>query len=207
MFWADVVWVSSFLIALRQAGQMIFRILPLAFCASAFTLALAPMSADAKSPGRHICDPEQRSPPQPVGVPAEPDDLAMQALGCLPRAFRLDPVREAGAQVAVRLQEEPGSLGAVYVYRTSEERRSIISQFAQRWADASVTSRLEGSFLGVWKLASVRLPDGSLLSALFEDKAASGSICLARANVAALKASRSVLGNWCMDQLRVWRAG
>ena len=189
---------------------MIFRLFPLAFCAIAFTLALIPMSTEAKSPGRHICDPEHRPPPEAVGVAAvgveaEPDNLAMQALGCLPRAYQLDLAREVGAQVAVRLHEDSGSLGAVYVYRTREERSAIIGQFAQRWADASAASRLEGFFLGDWKLASVRLPDGSRLSALFEEKVAVGSICLARANVAALKASRAVLGNWCMDRLRLWR--
>lgn len=159
-------------------------------------------------------------PALPVGSQPDTDDSAMQVMGCLPRAYVLDPARESGAQVAIRIREEPGSLAGIYAYRTLAERAALIDSFALRWMGQSTSGqsaaaqnnaatpasqRIQGFFIAGWQHASARMADGSMLLAVFEDKSAAGTMCLGRANIAALRASLPVLGNWCMDRLRLWR--
>ncbi len=168
-----------------------------------------PAPAAAKEAGSHVCPPRnppaQPAPPhgQTVTKPADGSELVM---GCLERAYPLTRLSLKGAKRAVAIAEEPNSVAALFAYKTSAERDTLIGDWIRRWMAEGVTLPQPMTFFITGHASSAwRLPDGSRVHALHPEKSEAGALCIVRADVNALRAALPVLNNWCMDRLGLWR--
>ena len=126
----------------------------------------------------------------------------VQMLGCVSRNYPLRSVETAGASFAVELEEEPGSSAVVRRYATAAERQTMILEWARRWKPGSSDpSKASTVYISGFTLSAWFLPDGSAAYAIYPDNAASGMLCLNRADGNRLPEAISVLNNWCMHRL------
>jgi len=185
-----------------------------AICMAAIAAASAlALPSWAKGVSSHVC--VSSAPPPPVAasphdpqaesaLPAPPQPLQM--MGCLDRDYPLGDIRVDGARRAVAIIEEPGSIAATFAFRTTRQRDALVAEWMKRWAPAAFTpSKTMTLFIAGWTNASWRLPDGGTVHAMYPEKAASGLLCIVRANTAMLDAALPILNNWCMDTLDLWR--
>lgn len=177
---------------------------------TALWLALgAAAPAPAKEGGDHVC-PQRNPPPSPAGpagnTVTKPAVGSVQVMGCLERGYPLRKVRLKGAKHAVAVAAEPGSVAALFAYKTSAERDALIVDWASRWADESaqpskpMTFYLAGHVVSAWQL-----PDGSSVGVIYPEKGELATLCVIRANVSLLPDAQPVLNNWCMDRMALWR--
>ena len=180
-------------------------------CAPAMLMAAlgASVPASASDTDSHVCPPRNLpAPPVPpqgqaVTKPADGSELVM---GCLERAYPLTRIALKGAKRAVAIAEEPNSIAALFVYRTSAGRDTLIREWMRRWAPDDLTPPQPMTFFISGHASSGwRLPDGSRVHALYPEKGEAASLCILRADGRALHDALPILNNWCMDRLGLWR--
>lgn len=165
--------------------------------------------ASAKEGGRHVCPP--RNPPAPPVPPqgqtvTKPADGSELVMGCLERDYPLTRIVLKGAKRAVAIAEEPNSIAALFAYKTSAERETLIGDWMRRWAvEGSPPPKPMTFFISGHASSGWRLPDGSRVHALYPEKGEAATLCIVRADGKALRDALPVLNNWCMDRLGLWR--
>ena len=166
-------------------------------------------SASAKEGGSHVCPPRNppAAPARPQGSTVTvPSGESQMVMGCLERDYPLARISLQGAKRAVAIVEEPGSIAALFAYRTSSERETLIRNWMHRWTHESFIAPKPSTFFMADRAnASWRLPDGTDVHAIYPEAGEAATLCIVRADGKALRDALPVLNNWCIDRLRLWR--
>lgn len=145
--------------------------------------------------------------PASVGPDPAPPSLTM---GCVSRKHPLRKTEVAGAQEAVALAEAPGSAAAIFRFTSIAGRREQTATWlaaSRPVSDASEPAPPPAPltlYINGWENTRWSLPGQRVVHAMYPEDAASGKLCLVRADLAGAPEALAALNNWCMDRLDLW---